>query len=266
MRGSSRCDGFPFDTQLLNIVVISVLGMLAVAAHEGAHVLATAALGLPSRLSVTRRLYFLTFQADLTRLWSVPRQARYGPLLAGMAWDTVILGAALLTQALVPLGPIAVHLLRALVLLQFTALVAQAMVFVRTDIYALLVNATGTKTLWATKGALLRRHLHRSGPADERQLAEAGPREVVWARRYLWLYVPGTAIALYYLGKFLLPGLPHLVGLCVAPIRADGLTTLAAWEGLAALAVAVVPSTLALVGALRGGWRVAVRAFSGRSG
>jgi putative peptide zinc metalloprotease protein len=64
LRPSYR-DGFPFSTQLLNILAVSVLGMAAVAVHEGAHVLATAAHGLRSRLSVSRRLYFLTFQADL---------------------------------------------------------------------------------------------------------------------------------------------------------------------------------------------------------
>ncbi|WP_433615229.1 hypothetical protein ACQP2P_10950 [Dactylosporangium sp. CA-139114] len=257
-------DAFPFTTQLLNILAVSGLGMLAVAAHEGAHVLATAALGLPSRLSVSRRLYFLTFQADLTRLWSVPRRARYGPLLAGLAWDAVVLAGALAAQELLAPGSVAARLLRALVLLQFTAILAQAMVFVRTDVYALLVNATGCKTLWATKGALLRRYLRRSTPADERQLADADPREVVWARRYLWLYVPGTAVALYYLATFVLPGLPHLVALCVAPIRADGLTTAAAWEGLAALTVAVIPSALALFGAIRGGWGVVRRVISAR--
>jgi len=153
-----------------------------------------------------------------------------------------------------------VRLLRALVLLQATALVAQAMVFVRTDVYALLVNATGCTTLWATKGALLRRLIRRATSADERQLAEAGRREIAWARRYLWLYVPGIALALGYLVYFVLPSLPHLIGLCIAPIRADGLTTPRAWEGAAALAVAVVPSLLALAGAIRSGVRVMVTA------
>jgi hypothetical protein len=37
--------------------------------------------------------------------------------------------------------------------------------------------------------------------------------------------------------------------LCLAPIRADGLTTLAAWKGLAALTIAVIPSALAIIGA-----------------
>ncbi|MFD0575855.1 hypothetical protein [Dactylosporangium darangshiense] len=165
LRPSYR-DGFPFTTQLLNIVAVSALGIAAAAVHEGAHVLAAARHGLRSRLSVTRRLYFITFQADLTRLWSLPRRARYGPLLAGVAWDLVVLAAALLAQACLAgaLGPVVVRLLRALVLLQVTALVAQLLVFMRTDVYALLVNATGCKTLWATKGALLRRYLRRATP------------------------------------------------------------------------------------------------------
>jgi hypothetical protein len=258
-------DGFPFTTQLLNIVAVSLLGMAAVAVHEGAHVLAAAALGLRSRLSVSRRLYFLTFQADLTRLWSVPRRARYGPLLAGIVWDGVIMSGALVLQATAIQDPVTVRLLRALVLLQFTALIAQTMVFMRTDVYALLVNATGCTTLWATKGALLRRLLRRTTPADERQLAEAGSREIAWARRYLWLYVPGIAVALGYLVAFVLPSLPHLVTLCVTPIRADGLTTLAAWEGAAALAVAVVPSLLALIGGIRSGIRVLTTAIRRRA-
>ena len=257
LRPSYR-DGFPFSTQLLNILVVSVLGMAAVAMHEGAHVLATAAHGLRSRLSVSRRLYFLTFQADLTRLWSVPRRRRYGPLAAGVTWDAVVMTVTLVLEAALAdqLGPVAVRLLRALVLLQFTALIAQALVFMRTDVYALLVNATGCTTLWATKGALLRRYLRRANPDDERQLADAGPREVAWARRYLWLYVPGVMVAVGYLLYFLLPSLPHMIELCVAPIRADGLTTLAAWEGAAALTVAVVPSLFALAGATRSGLRV----------
>jgi putative peptide zinc metalloprotease protein len=169
-----------------------------------------------------------------------------------------VLAAALVVEATLAdqLGPIPARLLRALVLLQFTALIAQVMVFMRTDVYALLVNATGCTTLWATKGALLRRYLRRAGPADEQQLAAADPHEVAWARRYLWLYVPGIVVALGYLVYFVLPSLPHLIGLCVTPIRADGLTTVAAWQGAAALAIAVVPSLLALAGAVRSGVRV----------
>lgn len=250
-------DGFPFTTQLLNILTVTALATVAIAAHEGAHVLATAAHGLRSRLSVSRRLYFLTFQADLTRLWSVPRRARYGPLLAGMAADGAILAGALAAEAVLGPGGVLVRLLRAVVLLQFTAVLAQMMVFMRTDVYALLVNATGCTTLWATKGALLRKYLRRATDADAHQLATAGPREVTWARRYLWLYVPGVAAALVYLVGFALPSLPRLVELCVAPIRADGLRTAAAWEGLAALLVAVVPALWALSGAVRSGLRVA---------
>ncbi|WP_433614684.1 hypothetical protein ACQP2P_09240 [Dactylosporangium sp. CA-139114] len=257
LRPSYR-DGFPFQTQLLNLVAVSALGIAAAALHEAAQVLAAARHGLRSRLAVTRRLYFVTFQADLTRLWSLPRRARYGPLLAGVAWDLLVLAAALLAQATPAgaLGPVVVRLLRALVLLQVTALVAQLLVFMRTDVYALLVNATGCKTLWATKGALLRRYLRRATPADEEHLAGTAAGEIAWARRYLWLYVPGVALALGYLATFAVPGTLYLVRLCLAPIRTGGLGTAAAWAGLAALLIAVVPSLLALLGAARSGLRV----------
>jgi hypothetical protein len=243
-------DGLPYADQLLNILVISAFGMARVAVHEGGHVLAAAARGLRSSLSVTRRLYFLTFQADLTRLWSLPRRARYGPLLAGMTLDATVLGLALITEAALPQSG---RLLRAVVLLQFTGLVTQLMIFMRTDVYALLVNATGTKTLWASKGALLRRNLGRATAADRRQLAEAGPRELKWARIYLLFYVPGIALALAYAAYYAVPGLIAVLKLCVAPIRAHGLTTLSAWAGIVALLLVVVPSVITLTGAVRSG-------------
>jgi putative peptide zinc metalloprotease protein len=240
--------------------------MAQVCVHEGAHVVATAAHGLRSSLSVTRRLYFLTFQADLTRLWSVPRRDRYGPLLAGMTWDATAMTIVLALEATLAghVSPVAVRLLRAMVLLQFTGIVTQAMIFMRTDVYALLVNATGCKTLWATKGALLRRYLRRATPEDQRHLADVSAAELAWARRYLWLYVPGIAVALAYLAYFALPALFRVLDLCLTPIRAHGLTTVAAWEGAAALLIAFLPSTLTLFGAARSGVRVLRTALTRR--
>jgi putative peptide zinc metalloprotease protein len=267
LRPSYR-DGFPFSTQLANILVVTVLAMTQVCVHEGAHVVATAAYGLRSSLSVTRRLYFLTFQADLTRLWSVPRRDRYGPLLAGMAWDATAMTIVLALEATLAghLSPLAVRLLRVMVLLQFTGIVTQTMIFMRTDVYALLVNATGCKTLWATKGALLRRYLRRTTPADERHLADTSAAELTWARRYLWLYVPGIAVALTYLAYFGLPAMFRVLDLCLTPIRAHGLTTVAAWEGAAALLIAFLPSALTLFGAARSGVRVLRTALTRRAG
>jgi putative peptide zinc metalloprotease protein len=267
LRPSYR-DGFPFSTQLANILVVTVLAMAQICVHEGAHVIATAAHGLRSSLSVTRRLYFLTFQADLTRLWSVPRRARYGPLLAGMTWDATAMTIVLALEATVAghLSPLAVRLLRVMVLLQFTGLVTQTMIFIRTDVYALLVNATGCKTLWATKGALLRRYLRRTTPADERHLADTSAAELTWARRYLWLYVPGIAVSLTYLAYFALPAMFRVLDLCLTPIRAHGLTTVAAWEGAVALLIAFLPSVLTLFGAARSGVRVLRTAWTRRAG
>ncbi|MEV6924512.1 hypothetical protein AB0M46_08380 [Dactylosporangium sp. NPDC051485] len=95
-------------------------------------------------------------------------------------------------------------------------------------------------------------------------LAGTGAGEIAWARRYLWLYMPGIALALGYLAAFAVPGILYLIRLCVAPIRAGGLGTAAAWAGLAALVIAVVPATLALLGAARSGLRVLRTAMTRR--
>lgn len=55
--------------------------------HESFHMLAGQRLGLPSRLSIGRRLYFIVFETNLDGLWSVPRKARYLPFFAGMVGD-----------------------------------------------------------------------------------------------------------------------------------------------------------------------------------
>ncbi|HET9648807.1 MAG TPA: hypothetical protein VFP34_11305, partial [Microlunatus sp.] len=58
---------------LASVLVMSLAAVLCTLMHEAGHVLAAAARGIPSRLSIGRRLYFLTAQADLTALWSLPR-------------------------------------------------------------------------------------------------------------------------------------------------------------------------------------------------
>ena len=247
LRPSYR-DMFPFSTPLRSFLAVTVLTIGCIVVHELAHVLATAALGVYSSLSVGRRLYFITAQADLTRLWGVPRRRRFGPLLAGMAWDAASLGGLLVAEVAVGRP---VPLLRTLVLVQFTGLVLQGLIFMRTDLYALFVTATGCRNLWGVKGALLRRYLRRASAEDERTLAGAGRRELAWARFYLCLYLPGLIFAGWYLVSFAVPGVARMVGLSVATLRTGGLTGLAGWEAVAAIGLVVVPMLIGLAGVAR---------------
>src|SRR5262249_9909236 len=142
---------------LVSMLLGAVLAVASGLAHEFAHVLAAAARGVPSRISISRRMVTIVYQTDLTRLWSVPRRSRVVPLLAGIAVDAAIAGAGVLLE----LGGFAGPLVRALVFMNLSAILFQLQVYMRTDLYALFVVATGCRNLWATKGAVARRLMHQ---------------------------------------------------------------------------------------------------------
>jgi hypothetical protein len=68
---------------------VAVIGTASGLVHECAHVLAAAARGVPSRVSIGRRLIAIVHQTDLTRLWGVPRRARAARRILVMSIDAV---------------------------------------------------------------------------------------------------------------------------------------------------------------------------------
>ncbi|RKS74065.1 hypothetical protein CLV35_2564 [Motilibacter peucedani] len=244
---------------LASLLVGMAAAVLCTVLHEGGHVLAAAARGVPTRLSVGRRLWFLTAQADLTGLWTLPRLQRLPPLLAGLSVDAAVTGGLVAVEASGVCGGTAAEVLRATVALQLAAMVFQGAVFLRTDLYAVLATLSGCRTLWALKSALLRQAVGRAGASDLEVLAAAGRRERAWARAYLLLYVPGTLAATWYLAAVSLPGTAHVVRL-----TGDGLAPLdlgsgRTWQSLAVVSLVVVPNLLTVGAALAAQLRSAGR-------
>jgi hypothetical protein len=137
-----------------------------------------------------------------------------------------------------PLPVLAVLL--ALVLPKVTRLVFQIEIFMRTDRYALFALATRSRNLWATKGAVARSAVGRATAEDHALLAATDPREVRWARLYLFLYLPGVLWATWYLVQFGIPTVMRLVDLSWDAIAA-GPVGLAGLGGFAALALCLGP-------------------------
>src|SRR4051794_24552775 len=78
-------------------VVLAVSQIPCVLLHESFHALAGRRLGLPSRLRIGRRYYYVVAETELDALHSVPRRARYLPFLAGIVADVLLM--AVLTIA-----------------------------------------------------------------------------------------------------------------------------------------------------------------------
>lgn len=185
----------------LSLVVLVPLAFLLVGVHELWHWFAARALGLRSRFGVDRRLYFLVFETDLSQLWSVPRRARYGPQLAGLAIDLVLLAVFLSVELVWP----GVWLVPGLVFAVVSTTLWQCMIFLRTDLYGVFVTATGCRDLWRVKTLLLRQAFGRLDASGTAELAAADPRDVRIGTWFRWLWLAGVAVGLAYFAVFYLP-------------------------------------------------------------
>jgi putative peptide zinc metalloprotease protein len=209
-------DIFFLSTPARSMAGLTVMALALAGAHEACHWLAARAEGVRARITVSRRFYFLAFEIDLTGLWSLPRRRRYGPLLAGMAFDAIVLFAVLLARfgaeaGWWPLGDGVIRLCAALTFVQLFAIASQFFVFARTDVYALLITATGCVNLSRVNQLLVRRTLRKLSTEQARELAAAHPRDVAVGRWFRWIYLVGVAAAVWFFVVYFAPATITLV-------------------------------------------------------
>ncbi|WP_027086744.1 PqqD family protein [Cohnella panacarvi] len=172
--------------------------------HEGMHLAAGRRLGLPSKLSVGRRMYFIVFESSMPGIWGVPKNRRYLPFLSGMLGDALFYSFCIL---------IAGWLLRsegsAIWASFFTALAYSTILqfawqfyfYLQTDIYFVIVNYLGCKNLQKTSRAWLRNiwlTIIRAG--DKKiDMSEFTDRDRQVAKWYAFIYAGGWIFMVFML-------------------------------------------------------------------
>lgn len=193
----------------ISLAVMGALSWVLTGIHELFHGLAGRLVGAPVRFRLGRRLFIPVFETDLSGLWALPRRQRYGPFLAGMAWDSLVLGAALLARLLIDAGLVRFiwpGLPAAIALHAMSGLLWQSLVFLRTDLYAVMVNLLGCRNLYRVTYLTLKGRLWRLLAYEATELAEAAPRDLQVARWFGWVYAFGLVWACYFLVAYLIPG------------------------------------------------------------
>lgn len=133
-------DFFWIESTSLNLLGNTVLILSMMLMHELAHLVAARSLNVPARIELGTRLHNLVMQTDVTGLWAQPRRQRYRVYLAGMMWDSLVLSTSILLLAYLPLPIEFQHVFRALALLMFLNLTWQFELFMRTDLYFVLMD------------------------------------------------------------------------------------------------------------------------------
>jgi hypothetical protein len=244
-------DTFFYPDPAVCLVTMTLVTTLLAAGHEACHWLAARAAGVGARFGVSRRFFFPVFETDLSQLWSVPRRQRYSPFLAGMAFDTLVLVASLALRllwagGLVELPPLLVRFLGAVVLVQVLGLGWQALVFLRTDLYAVLIAALGCFNLSRVNALSLKRMVRRLSRAERAELRAAHPRDVQAARWFVWLYVAGLLGLLYVFLNIFLPSTVVVAGWMFGSLRGAPLGSTAFWEALTIGGIAAAQGVLPL--------------------
>ncbi|MFF3754887.1 hypothetical protein ACFYYH_31325 [Streptomyces sp. NPDC002018] len=170
--------------------------------HEAAHALAGRRLGLRTRLSIGRRLYFVVLETSMDGLVVVERGKRYLPMLAGLGADAVIWAALVLVAAgtresdgsFSALGRVCLALAFSTVL----RMVWQMYFYLRTDVYYLVTTVLGCTDLHGTSVQVMKNRYHRLRGRAERLVDESvfSPADRKAAQWYSWLMVIGYAVML----------------------------------------------------------------------
>jgi putative peptide zinc metalloprotease protein len=238
-------DVFVYPDPAVSMFAISAVAWSLASVHELCHWSAARAAGIPASISISQRLYVLVLQTDLSGLLALPRRRRYAPLLAGMAFDTVVLGTALATRLAAEAGmlilpPVVARLLAAITLMEVWSLSFQFLVFLRTDMYAVMVTALGCRNLRRITALTLKRLVWRLSEAEGTEHEGAHPRDRSVARWFGVLYLAGMAIAAWYYFAYVLPGMAVVRDWVIALLTGVPVDTTMFWEALGVTVLSVV--------------------------
>ena len=220
--------------------------------HELAHLITARAAGVPGRITFGTRLQFLVAQTEVPGIWAAPRRHRLTIYAAGMATDVALASAAVLTAANTGAGSV-VHRVALIVTTTVTiTLTIQLMAFMRTDIYFLIQDLTGCRTLYADATAHARHLAARTAAWLRRRpapgfgpLAALPARETKIVRAYTVLLLAGTVLCLTGAAAVTIPFDLHLLTAATGRLFApDASVAVRVLDGGAVLVVLLIPQVL----------------------
>lgn len=204
-------DFFVFDVMNLNILVWLMITFCTVIIHEFGHVLAARAYDLPTKMGIGHRLFFVVFETDLSKAWSLRKNQRYVLYLAGMCFDQVILFCVLIAQLFFPNEKI----LAVIVLDIFIRTLFQFCFYMKTDLYYVVENWSGCYNLMENGKQWLSKWLPIMKQVEKTEIFKEEEKMV---KLYALFYITGVTITctlfiFYYIPQIIFTlkkTIPHL--------------------------------------------------------
>ncbi|RLQ93845.1 hypothetical protein [Falsibacillus albus] len=238
-------DAFVFDSIGISLLFFFIISWVLTIIHEVGHYLAASKEGVPVRFNLSIRWFWLVVEADMNGLWGKPKKQRYVPLLAGLFWDAVILCIGLLLQSFLPEGAFSVQVCKMIVLIQSYKILWQFIIFVRTDLYYVMITYLNSADLTRNSIAYLFKPFSKKYKAFFEELPMTDRKT---AMGYGSLYAPAFLAAVYIYTMYSIPGAIYALKMAMGQVMENRLASGAFWDGMIPLVIALLEMVLWGVG------------------
>ncbi|SEM94458.1 hypothetical protein SAMN05192533_10789 [Mesobacillus persicus] len=219
-------DVFLFDLMIYNILVFLSISFLLVLVHEIGHVLAVRAEGLPTKIELGHRLFFIVLETDMSRVWSLQPEKRYRLYLAGMYFDAGVMFLALISQLIFAGHGYVVGISKVIVVSTFIRIIYQFCVYMKTDLYYVLENWSGCYNLMESGQSFLKRWFPYNQTDKKSPMFKS---EEKWVRPYAIFYLVGVMVTIAITAFYNVPLIVH-AGLLVMPGFLEPATSILFWD------------------------------------
>lgn len=236
-------DLFPFESMMLNIIVSLVVSVTFLAIHECGHVIAARTYGLITSIRLGHRLFLPVVETQMPTIWRLPRGRRNVPLLAGLFMDHTLLFVSLSVLVFVSSLSVTISGILGLIVFQLVMMsLYQCMFFMKTDLYYILQNVSGSYNLLENAESWLKEKLPFIR-LDNTSVIYDKERNIV--RGYAVFYVigllaSGAVFVLYIIPQLMYSfaiSLDRLINPSTNPMKADAILFFAQFAVFAGLLI-----------------------------
>ncbi|MGM7682540.1 hypothetical protein ACSVDA_10335 [Cytobacillus sp. Hm23] len=240
-------DMFVVQTTGVSLLLLFVTSWILLIIHEFGHYLATIKHGIPVKFRLSLRFYWLVVEADMTGIWSVTKRQRFIPYLGGMFFDTILLFIVLSVQILNPtFMPEYLQLVTLILVFRFGW---QCLVFLRTDIYYIIMNLINIPSLHDYSKVYLK-GIFKNNSFKSDEFGQLNTIEQRSVKTFTSLYILGGIMASLLFLFYSAPGVYVIITNTFKQLINNNVNTFHFWDGILILIVLLFNLLLWIIGAL----------------
>ena len=182
----------------INMLIFFLISCGITFIHELGHFLSVVRLNINVKFSLNLRLIWLVIEADINGLWSVEREKRYFSYLAGICFETIIMFISIIIK-LNSINAMWNRITSMVILILLLNFLWQFMIFLRTDLYLVLLTYFDMSSLYDYSKIYIKNRLSRS--EENEQLKGLSSSEINYIKIFSLTYIGGVifcGIRLFY--------------------------------------------------------------------